>query len=93
MQGINLCIEYMTSNRYHCIVNLNGGENAKGEIKMNTEKLIVRTSPNDNNIYFNKTMGFEGTKEEAQQFAAKNNFGGGVELLETFRGKIKYSKL
>lgn len=58
----------------------------------NTEKLIVKKSTDNKDIYFNKIMNFSGTKEEAKAFAAQKNFSG-VELLEMNGKKVKYTTL
>jgi ribosomal protein L44E len=45
----------------------------------NTEILVVWQDPKDGSRFYNKIVGFEGTLQEAMQFARDHNFGGGVE--------------
>jgi hypothetical protein len=49
---------------------------------MNTEKFVIfETEKDGKKHYVNRLVGFIGNIEEAKQYAAQHNYGGGIEII------------
>jgi hypothetical protein len=67
----------------------------KGGGKMNTEKMVIWEKNNKSSTpkYFNNVLGFKGSIEEAQEYAIRHNFGGGVEIARREGKRVIYTRV